>query len=118
MSKNKGKGKGGGVAFRGGISELMRQAHRVQTKLEKIKEEIKDQSWTAEAAGGKVKATISGARELTKIEIAEDLVKPEERQLLEDVVVSAVNAAFRLADEKINAATEEATGGMKIPGMF
>lgn len=118
MGKSKPKGKSGGVSFRGGISELMRQAHRVQTKLEKVKEEIKNETWTAEAAGGKIKATINGAREITKIEIAEELVRPEDKETLEDVVVSAVNAALSLADEKINTATEEVTGGMKIPGMF
>lgn len=118
MSKSKGKGKSGGVSFRGGISELMRQAHRVQTKLEKVKEDIKEETWIAEAAGGKIKATINGAREITKVEIAEELINIEERETLEDVIVSAVNAALSLADEKINAATEEVTGGMKIPGMF
>lgn len=114
----KGKGKGKGVAFRGGISELMKQAHRMQTKLEQVKEEIKEETWTAEAAGGKIKATINGARELTEIQIDKDLVDPEDIDTLQDVVVSAVNAALSLADEKINEATEGVTGGMNIPGMF
>jgi len=114
----KGKGKGGGMALRGGISELMRQAHRMQTKLEKVKEEIKDDTWTAEAAGGTVKVTINGARELTEIEINKDLIDPEDAETLQDVIVSAVNAALTLAEEKINDATEGVTGGMKIPGMF
>ncbi len=114
----KGKGKGGGMALRGGISELMRQAHRMQTKLEKVKEEIKDDTWTAEAAGGTVKVTINGARELTEIAIDKDLIDPEDAETLQDVIVSAVNAALTLAEEKINDATEDVTGGMKIPGMF
>lgn len=110
--------KGKNLAFRGGISELMRQAHRIQTKLEKAKEEIKDKSWTAEAAGGKIKATVNGSRELTQIAIDKDLITPDDVETLQDVVVSAVNAAMKLADEKINEATEQATGGMNIPGMF
>ena len=110
--------KGKNVAFRGGISELMRQAHRIQTKLEKMKEEIKGKSWTAEAAGGKVKATVNGARELTHVEIDKELINPDDMETLQDVVISAVNAAMTLADEKINEATEEVTGGMNIPGMF
>ncbi len=114
----KSKGKKGGMAFRGGISELMRQAHRMQTKLESVKEEIKEETWTAEAAGGKVKATINGAREMVNIEIDKALVDPEDIETLQDVVVSAINAALSLADEKINEATEAVTGGMKIPGMF
>ena len=105
----KSKGKSGGMAFRGGISELMKQAHRMQSKLEKVKEEIKDETWVAEAAGGKIKATINGARELTQIEIDKDLVDPEDLETLQDVVISAVNAAYTLAEEKINEATEEVT---------
>jgi nucleoid-associated protein EbfC len=115
MAKPKGKG---GMMFRGGISELMKQAHRMQTKLEKVKEDIKEDTWVAEAAGGKVKVTINGAREVTEVEIDKDLVNPEDLETLQDVIVSAANAAITLAEEKINEATEEATGGVKIPGMF
>lgn len=118
MAKGKGKGKSGGMAFRGGISELMKQAHRMQTKLEKVKEDIKSETWVAEAAGGKIKATINGARELTAIEIDKDLIDANDRETLQDVVVSAVNAALSLADEKVKEATETVTGGMKIPGML
>ena len=96
----------------------MRQAHRMQTKLESVKEEIKEETWTAEAAGGKVKATINGAREIVNIEIDKGLVDPEDIETLQDVVVSAINAALSQAEEKINEVTEAVTGGMKIPGMF
>lgn len=112
------KAKGGGMAFRGGISELMRQAHRMQTKLEKAKEELKERSWIAEAAGGKVKVTINGSREVTAVQIDKELVNPAELDSLQDVIVSAVNAALALVDEKLNEATEQVTGGMKIPGVF
>ena len=119
MAKKKGKGKssGGGMAFRGGISELMKQAHRMQTKLEKAKEEIKDEAWTVEAAGGKIKVTINGAKEVTEVKIDKDLVDPEDIETLQDVFLSAVNAALTLAEEKIDAATEDVTGGLKIHGM-
>jgi DNA-binding YbaB/EbfC family protein len=115
MSKGKAKG---GMAFRGGISELMKQAHRIQTKLEQAKEEIKVERWTAESAGGKVKVTITGAKEIISVEIAKELVTPDDLETLQDVVVSAVNAAIALADEKINAATEAVTGGFRMPGML
>ncbi|MBN2526890.1 MAG: YbaB/EbfC family nucleoid-associated protein [Deltaproteobacteria bacterium] len=127
MSKVKGKSKKSGssskggsgrVAFRGGLSEMMKRAHRIQTKLEELKEEMKDETWTAEAVGGKIKVTISGEKELTAIEIDKELVNPEDMETLQDSVVSAVNAAIKLADEKLNAATEEVTQGMKIPGLF
>ena len=113
----KAKGKGGGRMFRGGISELMKQAHRIQTKLEQVKEEIKDETWSAEAAGGKVKVTINGAKEITNVEIAKELIDPEDIETLQDVIISAVNAAFTLADEKVTEATDAVTGGFKLPGM-
>lgn len=111
------KPKSGGRMFRGGISELMKQAHRIQSKLEKVKEEIKEETWTAEAAGGKVKVTINGAKEITHVEIEKELVDPEDLETLQDVIISAVNAAYTLADEKVTEATDAVTGGLKLPGM-
>ena len=92
--------------------------HRIQTKLEKVKEEVKDETWETEAAGGKVKVTINGAKEITAVVIDKDVVDPEDLETLQDVIISAVNAAITLADEKVNEATEAVTGGMKLPGMF
>jgi DNA-binding YbaB/EbfC family protein len=112
MAKPKGR------AFRGGISELMKQAHRVQTKLEAVKEELKEETWTGEAGGGKVKVTINGAREVTQVEIDKELVDPEDLETMQDVIVSAVNAALTVADEKISEATDAVTGGFRLPGMF
>ena len=106
------------LAFRGGIAGMMKEAHRILAKLEKIKEDIKVETWTAEAAGGKIKVTINGGREITAVEIDKELVNPDDMETLQDVVVSAVNAAFTLADEKINEATESVTRGMRMPGLF
>jgi hypothetical protein len=107
-----------GVAFRGGLSELMKQAHRIQEKLEKVKEELKTQTWTADAAGGKIKVTINGAKEITAVAVDKEIVNPEDLETLQDVLVSAVNAALKLADDQINAATEAVTGNIHIPGMM
>ena len=107
-----------GRNFRGGISEMMKQAHRIQTKLELVKEELKEETWSTEAAGGKVKVKINGAKELISIEINKDIVDPEDIETLQDVIISAVNAAHTLANEKIEEATEAVTGGFKLPGML
>jgi DNA-binding YbaB/EbfC family protein len=119
MAKGKSKSsKNKAMAFRGGISDLMKQSHRMQTKLEKLKDEIKDETWTTEAAGGKIKITINGAKEITQIEIDKELINPDEAEMLQDVIISAVNAAIALADEKLNEATEKITQGIRIPGLF
>lgn len=111
MAKQKGR------TFRGGLSEMMKQAHRIQTKLEQVKEELKEQTWTGEAGGGKVKVTINGAREVTRVEIDKELVDPEDLETLEDVITSAVNAALTVAEEKITEANDAVTGGFRLPGM-
>jgi DNA-binding YbaB/EbfC family protein len=118
MSKGKGKSGGPRMAMRGGMSEMMKRAYRIQTKLGEIKEQMKAESWTAEAAGGKIKVTITGEKEVSAMEIHKELVNPEDVATLQDALVSAVNAALRLADEKIDAATSDVTGGMKLPGLF
>ena len=71
-----------------------------------------------EAGGGKIKISINGAREVTEVLIDKELVNPDDIETLQDMVISAVNAAITMADEKIEAVTENVTGGMKIPGMF
>ena len=111
MAKPKGR------TFRGGLSEMMKQAHRIQNKLEKVKEELKEETWTAEAGGGKVKVTINGAREITDVQIDKELIDPEDLETLQDVVVSAINAALTLAEEKITEANDAVTGGFRLPGM-
>lgn len=107
-----------GMALRGGIAGMMKEAHRMQSRLEKIREDIKVEAWVAESAGGKVKITINGAREITAVAIDKELVNPDDLESLQDVMVSAVNAALTLADEKIRAATEPVTHGMRIPGLL
>jgi DNA-binding YbaB/EbfC family protein len=118
-SKNKKSSSGSGrTGLRGGMSEMMKRAHRIQTKLEDLKESMKDETWSADAAGGKIKVTINGEKELTDIKINEELINKEDIETLQDSIISAVNAAIRLADEKLGEATEEVTQGMKIPGLF
>ena len=116
--KKKSSGSSSRSAIRGGMPEMMKKAHRIQTKLEELKESMKDETWDADAAGGKITVTINGEKELTAIAINEELVNKDDIETLEDAVVSAVNAAIRLADEKLSSATEEITQGMKIPGLF
>jgi nucleoid-associated protein EbfC len=118
MSKAKKGSSTSKMALRGGMPEMLKRAHRIQTRLEELKESMKSDTWTAEAAGGKVKATINGEKELTEISIDPELVNRDDMETLQDSVVSAVNAAIRLADEKLSAATMEVTQGMKIPGLF
>lgn len=105
------------MAFRGGIQELMKQANRMQTKLERMREEIKDSEITGQALDGKVRGIVNGNRELLRVEF--DLADFEDDlELLQDTIVAAVNDGMRQADDLIDEETKKITGGLKLPGFF
>ena len=105
------------MAFRGGIQELMKQANRMQTKLERMREEIKDHELVGQAADGKVKAIVNGNRELLRVQFNVDDFDGD-IEMLQDTIVAAVNDGMRVADELIDEETKKITGGLKLPGFF
>ena len=105
------------MQFRGGMSELMRQASRLQRKIEQRKKELAAETVDASAGGDKVVATANGAGELVRVKIDPELMKSEDISMVEDLVVAAANAALAKSKEKVDAELEKVTGGMKIPGM-
>ena len=105
------------MQFRGGMSELMRQASRLQRKIEQRKKELAEEKIEASAGGDKVVVTVNGASELVRVKIDPELLKSEDVSMVEDLVVAAANAALAKAKEHVDAELEKVTGGMKIPGM-
>lgn len=106
------------MKFRGGMGELMRQASRLQRKVEARKEELKTETVEASAGNEQVKATANGAHELVKIQIDPALLKTEDLTMVEDLVVAATNAAIQKSREMVEAELEKVTGGLKIPGLM
>jgi len=105
------------MQIRGGLNELMRQAARVQRKIEEKKAEVADREVTATAVGDKVKVTATYARKVSRIEIDPDFLKTEGVELALDGACAAVNAALEAADKAMEAEISKVTGGMKIPGV-
>jgi DNA-binding YbaB/EbfC family protein len=103
--------------FRGGMGELMRQASRLQRKVEKRKEELKNETVEASAGNEQVKAVANGAGELVSVHIEAALLQSEELSMVQDLVVAAVNAALAKSHQMVEAEVEKVTGGIKIPGM-
>ena len=103
--------------FRGGMNELMRQAARLQRKVEEKKKELADKEIEATSVGDKVKVTVTYAGKLSKIDIDPEFLKSEGIELALDGVVAAVNAGLEQADKAMEAELEKVTGGVKIPGM-
>ena len=105
------------MQFRGGMNELMRQAARMQRKIEQAKSELKDKEITATAVGDKVKATVTYARKVTRIEVDPEFLKAEGIDMALDGVCAALNSALEQADKAMEAEVEKITGGAKIPGL-
>ena len=103
--------------FRGGMNELMRQAARLQRKVEQTKKEVGEKEIVATAVGDKVKATVTYAGKLAKVEIDPEFLKSEGIELALDGVVAAVNSGLELAEKAMEAEVEKVTGGVKIPGL-
>lgn len=105
------------MQFRGGMSELMRQASRLQRKIEIRKQELKSELIEATSGNDQVKAVANGGRELVSITIAPELLKSEDLAMVQDLVVAAANAALNKAQEMVDKELEKVTGGIKIPGL-
>lgn len=106
------------MQFRGGMNELMRQAARMQRKIEQAKDGLKDRELTVEGLGGKVKVVVTLGRSVKHIEIDKETLKSEDTDLVLDGVCAAVNQAIEQADKQMEAELEKITGGVKIPGML
>ena len=117
-----------GYSARGGFSGgagMMRQQQQMQQRILKMQQEmekaqadVENAFFSATAGGGVVKATVSGKRQLTELIIQPEAVDPEDVEMLQDMVVAAVNEALRAASEAANARMNAVMGGMKIPGLM
>ena len=100
------------------ISDMMKQAQQFQEKMATIQEELGAKMVTGTAGGGMVTATVNGRGELIGLAIEEAIVNPDDVQMLQDLVVAAVNDGVRKATELGKGEMSKLTGGLNIPGMF
>ena len=100
------------------MKKMMKQAQMMQKNLDAAQAEIAEMETSAESGGGMVKATVNGSNELIDLEINKDVVDPDDVEMLQDLVVAAVNEATRsmqaISQQKLGAVT----GGMNIPGLM
>lgn len=96
----------------GNMNNLMKQAQRMQKKMEDKTKELEDKEWEASVGGGAVTVKVSGKKELTSIEIKEDVVDPDDIEMLEDLIMAAVNEGFRKMEEESQEIMGEITGGL------
>jgi nucleoid-associated protein EbfC len=105
------------MQFRGGMNELVRQAARMQRKIDDVKKGLKDREVTGASAGDKVSVAVSCEGRLRKITIDPEFLAAEGIEMALDAVVAASNTALQDADKLVEAEIAKVTGGMKIPGM-
>lgn len=105
------------MKFRGGMSELMRQASRLQRKVSARKEELKEETVEASAGNDQVKVVVNGAQQLVSVTIDPELLKSEDLSMVQDLVVAAANAGIAKSLEMVEAEIEKVTGGVQIPGL-
>ena len=102
---------GGGMP--GNMANLMKQAQRMQRQMEEQQKELEAKEFTATAGGGAVEVTVSGKREVLGVKLAEEVVDPEDIEMLQDLIVAATNEALRQVEEESGAAMSKLTGGMQ-----
>jgi DNA-binding YbaB/EbfC family protein len=105
------------MQFRGGMNELMRQAARMQRKIDQAKVELKERELNVEGLGGKVRVLVTLGRNVRRIEIDKETLETEETDLVLDAVCAAINQGIEQADKNMEAELDKITGGVKIPGM-
>ena len=112
--------KGGFRGMPGGMNQaaMMKQAQKMQQQMLQMQEEMERKTYTATAGGGMVTAEVSGKHQLVSLTIKEEAVDPEDVEMLQDMVIAAVNEAMRTADNDAANNMSRLTGGLNLGGLF
>ena len=112
--------KGGFRGMPGGMNQaaMMKQAQKLQQEMLRLQQEQESKTFTAKAGGGMVAATVNGKHELVNIEINPEAVDPDDVEMLQDMIIAAVNEAMRTADSEAANNMSRLTGGMNLGGLF
>lgn len=96
----------------GNMNNLMKQAQRMQRQVEETTKEMEEKEYSASAGGGAVTVTVSGKKEVLSVKLAEEVVDPDDIEMLQDLIVAATNEALRKMEEESQAAMSKLTGGL------
>ena len=101
-----------GGAMPGNMGNLMKQAQKMQRQMEESQRELEATEFTAKAGGGAVEVTVTGKKQMTKIVLSQDVVDPDDVEMLQDLILAATNEAMKMADEASANMMNRMTGGM------
>ena len=96
----------------GNMNNLMKQAQRMQRQMEEKQKELEEKEYSASAGGGAVTVTVSGKKEVLSVKLSEEVVDPDDIEMLQDLIVAATNEALRKMEDESQAAMSKLTGGL------
>ena len=102
----------------GGQGNMMKQIQKMQEDMQRMQEEVEASEFTSSVGGGAVEVTVNGSHEILSIKMQPDVVDPEDIEMLEDLLISALNESIRKANDAMEKGMEKAKGGLSIPGLF
>ncbi len=101
-----------------GMGNMMKQAQKLQSKMLRLQEEMGDKTVEATAGGGMVKVVANGRQQILSIQIEKEVIDPEDAEMLQDLVLAAVNDALVKSQEMVSGEMSKLTGGLNIPGLM
>ncbi len=112
--------KGGFRGMPGGMNQaaMIKQAQKMQQDMLRMQEEMENKTYSASAGGGMVTATVNGKHELVSVQIKPEAVDPDDVEMLQDMVIAAVNEAMRTAETDAQNNMAQITGGLNLGGLF
>jgi nucleoid-associated protein EbfC len=114
MMGKKGFSGGGGMP---NMNAMMKQAQKMQKDMARVQEELEQREFETSAGGGAVTVKVSGKKEIVDIQIKPEVVDADDVEMLQDLIMAAVNEAIRIADETVAREMSKLTGGLNLPGM-
>jgi DNA-binding YbaB/EbfC family protein len=100
-----------------GMGNMMKQAQQLQSRMMKLQEELAEKTVESSSGGGMVKVTANGRQQILSIQIEKEVVDPEDVEMLQDLVLAAINDALAKAQEMVSSEMGKLTGGINIPGL-
>ncbi|PLY06308.1 MAG: YbaB/EbfC family nucleoid-associated protein [Desulfuromonas sp.] len=101
-----------------GLGNIMKQAQQMQARIARVQQELESREVEASAGGGMVSARVNGKQQLLELKIEKAVVDPEDVEMLQDLVLAAVNEAIKQSQDMVQAEMGKVTGGMNLPGLF
>ncbi|MEE1066210.1 MAG: YbaB/EbfC family nucleoid-associated protein [Acutalibacteraceae bacterium] len=102
----------------GGQGNMMKQIQKMQEDMQKMQAEVEASEFTASVGGGAVEVTVNGSHEVLAVKMKPEIVDPEDIEMLEDLLISALNESIKKANDAMEQGMEKAKGGLSIPGLF